>query len=109
MKYFLVILLLFPLGLFAQSKTQPARDKGEIFKHTPTKPYEDLSKSGKVVVVKGMYGLRFEDKELPQSTKDKVQAFFEQRHKGYTELKKYSLKVENRQGVWWIEGKRVGN
>lgn len=105
----LFILLLVPFAAFAQSKTQPARDKGEVFKHTPTKPYEDLSKSGKVVVVKGMYGLRFEDKELPQSTKDKVQAFFEQGHKGYTELKKYSLKVENRKGVWWIEGKRVEN
>ncbi len=51
----LSILLLFPLCLFAQT-----RGKGEVFKHSPTKPYEDLSKSGVIVVTKGMYGLTFE-------------------------------------------------
>ncbi len=102
MKYLLSILLLFPLCLFAQT-----RDKGEVFKHSPTKPYEDLNKSGVIVVTKGMYGLTFEDKQLPQKAKDKVVQFFAQRNNGYTELKKYTLKVENRQGVWYIENKKV--
>ncbi len=107
MKYLLSILLLLPLGLLAQEPTMPVKDKGEVFKHSPTKPYEDLNKTGRVVVTKDMYGLNFKDKELKQIIKDKVKAFFAQNNSGYTELKEYTLKIEKKDDTWYIEGYKV--
>lgn len=95
-----LIFLLFPLFLSAQTN----RPKGEVFKHRPERPYEDVKKSGLIVVTKGMYGLVFEDKNLSSEVREKVQTFFNHRYNGYTELKTYNLRVEDTPKGWKIEG-----
>ncbi|WP_407512891.1 hypothetical protein, partial [Elizabethkingia miricola] len=42
----------------------PSRSKGEVFKHRPDSPSENLNYSGLVIVKKTMYGLVYEDKKL---------------------------------------------
>lgn len=96
----LAIFLLFPLFLSAQLN----RAKGEVFKHRPEYPYEDVKKNGQIVVKKGMYGLVFEDKYLSQEAKNKIQTFFNRRYSGYTTLKTYTLKIENTPKGWCVEG-----
>lgn len=95
-----LLFLLFPLFLSAQS----SRVKGEVFKHRPERPYQDVKKTGLVVVKKGMYGLVFEDKNLSPEVRKKVQTFFNHRYNGYTELKTYELRVEDTPKGWRIEG-----
>lgn len=90
MKY-IAYFLLIPALYFSQSKTYPVRQKGEVFKSRPEKPYENLRFSGEVVVEKGAYGLRFIDRRLSATTKQKVEQFFSRRYQGYTELKTYTL------------------
>ena len=46
-----LVLLLFSLFLFSQQN----KPKGEVFKHCPERPYEDVKKTGKIIVKKGMY------------------------------------------------------
>ncbi|WP_187477834.1 hypothetical protein [Amniculibacterium sp. G2-70] len=98
----ILLFILFPFLLSAQSKTQPARSKGEVFKHRPEKPYENVNNTGLVVVTKGMYGLTFEDKQLSAETKKRVESFFKLRLNGYTDLKTYHLKIRKRQNKWYI-------
>lgn len=103
----LLFLLLFPVLLSAQSKTQPARDKGEVFKHRPEKPYENIKNTGLVVVTKGTYGLQYEDRHLSAEAKRKVEAFFAKKYNGYTALKTYRLNIRQTRKGWEIEGKLI--
>lgn len=97
-----LIFLLFPLLFSAQMHEN--KPKGEVFKHRPERPYEDVKKTGKIVVKKGMYGLVFEDKNLSPEVRKKVQTFFNRRYNGYTDLKTYTLNIENTPKGWKIEG-----
>lgn len=63
-----LVLLLFSLFLFSQQN----KPKGEVFKHCPERPYEDVKKTGKIIVKKGMYRLVFEDKNLSPEVRKKV-------------------------------------
>lgn len=94
-----LILLLLPFFLSAQAN----RPKGEVFKHRPERPYEDVKKTGEIVVKKGMYGLVFEDKNLSPEVRKKVQTFFNRRYNGYTDLKTYTLNIEDTPKGWKIE------
>jgi hypothetical protein len=97
----LLLLIVFPLLTFAQ--VTPARSKGEVFKHRPEKPYEDIKKSGLIVVNKTTYGLTFKDNTINDKYKNLVKSFFKQGFSGYSALKPYSLKIEQRQGKYYIE------
>lgn len=101
--YKIIVFILFPFLFFAQSKTQPARSKGEVFKHRPEKPYENVNNTGLVVVKKGMYGLTFEDNQLSSETKKRIERFFKLRPNGYTDLKTYHLKIRKLQNKWYID------
>lgn len=98
-----LLFLLFPLFLSAQN----SRNKGEVFKHRPERPYEDVKKTGLIVVKKEVYGLHFEDKNLSQEAKNSVQKFFNQRYHGYTDLKTYQLRIEETPKGWKIEGRLI--
>jgi hypothetical protein len=90
-----ILFLLFPLTIFSQeSKTMPARQKGNVFKSWATEPTENLNKSGLIIVEKTMYGLRFFDDKLDKKIKERIRKFFKQRYYGFSDLKKYELKIE---------------
>ena len=72
----ILIFLLFPLFLSAQAYSN--RGKGEVFKSYPEKPYEDVKKTGVIVVDKTLYGLKFKDNKLPKEVKNRVQYFGKQ-------------------------------
>jgi len=98
----ILIFLLFPLFLSAQAYSN--RGKGEVFKSYPEKPYEDVKKTGVIVVDKTLYGLKFKDSKLPKEVKNRVQKFFNKRYNGYTDLKTYELHIEDTTKGWKIEG-----
>lgn len=100
MKSVVILLILFPLFLSAQTN----KGKGEVFKSRPERPYENVKKTGLVVVKKGMYGLVFEDKNLSPEVRKKVQIFFNRRYNGYTDLKTYGLRIEDTPKGWKIDG-----
>ncbi|WP_131828248.1 hypothetical protein [Elizabethkingia occulta] len=85
----------------------PSRSKGEVFKHRPDSPSENLNYSGLVVVKKTMYGLVYEDKKLPQSVKDRIEKFFKRRLNGYTDLGSYGLRIWQRSGKWYIDNTEI--
>ncbi len=108
---FYILLLLFPLLGFSQSKINPSRYPGEVFKHRPDFPGEDLDKSGLIVVTRIPH-LVFEDNTIPDAYKKMVQEFFSRVF--YNEFKKlnvkYHLRVEKRAfGDIYIENVKVGN
>lgn len=92
MKTITYFFLLIPFFALAQSNV--TRNKTSIYKSVPTYPYEDLNRSGTVVVIKSMYGLRFENNQVSEETKKIVKSFFKLRLNQYSKLKKYRLKVE---------------
>ena len=98
----ILIFLLFPLFLSAQAYSN--RGKGEVFKSYPDKPYEDVKKTGVVVVDKTLYGLKFKDSKLPKEVKNRVQKFFNKLYNGYTDLKTYELHIEDTAKGLKIEG-----
>lgn len=95
----LLLILLFPTLLLAQQKS-------EVFKVNPSHPQEKTN-VGYVVVTKTMYGLTFEDNTIKNEYKNLVKTFFKERLNGYTDLKKYRLKVEKRLDGWYIEDKKL--
>lgn len=97
----LLLFILFPIVAFGQINA--ARAKGEVFKHRPEQPYENIDKSGLVVVNKTMYGLTFKDNTIEDKYKNLVKRFFKQGFKGYSDLKTYALKIEKRQGDYYVE------
>lgn len=111
MKLLFYILLLLPLLGFSQSKTQPTRGKGEVFKHRPDTPTEDLNKLGLIVVTRTPH-LVFEDNTIPDVYKKMTEKFFSSVFDNqYKKLNvKYHLKVEKRAfGDIYIENIKVGN
>ena len=98
----ILIFFLFPLFLSAQAYSN--RGKREVFKSYPEKPYEDVKKTGVIVVDKTLYGLKFKDNKLSQEVKNRVQTFFNRRYNGYTDLKTYELHIEDTTKGWKIEG-----
>ncbi len=112
MKPILYILLLLPLLGFSQSKTQPTRERGEVFKHRPDTPNEDLNKTGQIVVTRTPTRLVFEDPYISDEYKALTEKFFQQVFDNkYKEMgKKYHLRVEKRAfGDIYIENIKVGN
>lgn len=102
------LLLALPVLTFAQH----SRAKGEVFKHRPDSPTEDLDKSGLIVVTYNLTRLVFEDTEIPQAYKNMVDVFFKEVfHNKYKKVgTTYRLKVEKRAfGDIYIEDVRVGN
>lgn len=104
MKLIVLLFPLFPVLFFTQNKIQAVKNRGEVFKHHPEHPYEDIKRTGIIVVKKGIYGLVFEDKYLSLEVRKKVQSFFNHRYYGYTDLKTYELHVEATPKGWKIEG-----
>ncbi|AZA90934.1 hypothetical protein EG343_09945 [Chryseobacterium nakagawai] len=92
-------------GVSAQ--INPSRSNGEVFKHRPDNPYENVDYSGLVVVKKAMYGLTFEDKELSSEVKKRVERFFKRRLNGYTELKTYQLRINKKRGKWYVDNVEI--
>ncbi|WP_167336367.1 hypothetical protein [Chryseobacterium gallinarum] len=99
------MMLLFSCFIFAQ--VNPARSKGEVFKHRPEKPTENLDYSGMIIVKKTMYGLVFADKQLSSEVKTRVEKFFKHRLNGYTDLKTYQLKVYRKHGKWYVDNTEI--
>lgn len=97
MKAFLLLLLSWSLS------AQSVRQKGEVFKSRPTFPYENINNSGLIVVKKTMYGLYFEDNKLSDETKKRIEKFFNQQNKGYTDFKTYHLKIRRKNDDWFID------
>lgn len=111
MKSILYISLLLPMIAFGQSKINPTREKGEVFKHRPDTPTEDLNQSGLIVVTRTPH-LVFEDNTIPDAYKKMTEKFFSSVfHNEYKKLNvKYHLKVEKRAfGDIYIENIKVGN
>ncbi|MFJ1492556.1 hypothetical protein [Capnocytophaga canis] len=105
------IALLLPILSFGQSKINPSRSKGEVFKHRPDTPTEDLNKSGLIVVTRTPH-LVFEDNTIPDEYKKMTEKFFNTVFRNeYKKLNvKYHLKVEKRAfGDIYIEGIKVGS
>lgn len=96
---YLFVLFFFSICSFAQQK-------GEVFKMYPTKPQEN-TETGYVEVTKTMYGLTFVDNTISNEIKSRVETFFKERLKEYTDLKKYRLKVEKRLDGWYIENHKL--
>ncbi|MFL0063454.1 hypothetical protein [Tenacibaculum maritimum] len=92
MKSITFLFLLIPF--FALAQNNVTRNKTSIYKSVPTYPYEDLNRSGTIVVIKSMYGLKFENDQVSEETKKVVKSFFKLRLNQYSKLKKYHLKVE---------------
>lgn len=101
----LLFCLLVSVSVSAQ--INPSRNKGEVYKHRPDKPYENTDYSGKVVVTKTMYGLTFEDQQISSDIKNRVEKFFKRRLNGYTDLKKYHLQIQKRNGKWYIGNNEI--
>ncbi|MCG8203225.1 hypothetical protein G1L01_11405 [Tenacibaculum finnmarkense] len=103
-----ILFLLFPLTIFSQeSKTMPARQKGNVFKSWATEPSENLNKSGLIIVEKTMYGLHFFDDKLDKKIKERIRKFFKQRYYGFSDLKKYELKIEKIGSDWFIDNNKI--
>ena len=98
----ILIFLLHPLFLSAQAYSN--HGKGKVFKSYPEKPYEDVKRTGIIMVDKTLYGLKFKDSKLPQEVKNRVQKFFNKRYNGYTDLKTYELHIEDTVKGLKIEG-----
>lgn len=109
MKRLFYILLLFPLVLFSQSKTQPSREKGEVFKHKANTPNEDLNKSGQIVVTRTLTRLVFDDPHISNEYKQLTEQFFKEvfDNQYKTMNKKYHLSVEKRPDGIYIENVKV--
>lgn len=86
---------------------QSVRRNGEVFNIRPTYPYENLDNSGLIVVKRTMYGLYFEDNKLSNDTKKRVEIFFRQEHKGYTDFKVYRLIIHRKRDKWFIENHKL--
>ena len=97
----ILILVLFSISLSAQ--IYPSRNKGEVLKSKADRPMENIDKSGLIVVTKSMYGLTFEDKKLSEETKQRIEKFFRQQNKGYTNNQTYQLKIRRFKNDWYIE------
>jgi len=97
--------LLFAVNFSAQ--VNPSRGKGEVFKSRPDKPYENTDHSGLIVVTKGAYGLTFEDRQISADIKSRIDRFFKRRLNGYTDLKKYHLRVYEKRGKWYIDNTEI--
>lgn len=111
MKSIFYIFLLLPILSFGQSKINPTRERGEVFKHRPDTPMEDLNQSGLIVVTRTPH-LVFEDNTIPDAYKKMTEKFFSSVFDNqYKKLNvKYHLKVEKRAfGDIYIEGVKVGN
>ncbi|WP_148043584.1 hypothetical protein [Chryseobacterium sp. G0240] len=93
--------------LISFAQINPARSKGEVFKHRPEKPTENINYSGLIIVKKTMYGLIFEDKQLSSEVKNRVERFFKRRLNGYTDLKTYQLKVYRKHGKWYVDNTEI--
>ncbi|MEG2309769.1 hypothetical protein [Chryseobacterium sp.] len=91
------------LFLFGSLTAQSVREKGKVFKLRPTYPYENLDNSGLIVVKRTMYGLYFEDNKLSDDTKKRIEKFFRQQNKGYTDFKTYHLKIRRKNNDWFID------
>lgn len=102
MKSILYLLAFVPFLAFSQQST--TKDRNSAFKSVPTRPYEDIKKSGIVIVSKSMYGLKFKNEQLSKTTKKLVKSFFKLRLNGYKDLKKYRLKIEERSNGIYIDG-----
>lgn len=103
---FKISFFFFSFSLF-NAQINPARSKGEIYKHRPEKPYENIDYSGLVVVKKTMYGLVFEDTQLSKEIKNRVEIFFKRRLNGYTELKTYQVRINKKRGKWYVNNTEI--
>lgn len=101
-KQIVTVFVLFFWGMNVFAQINPARSKGEVFKHHPEKPYENTDYSGLVVVKKTMYGLIFEDRQLSEDVKLRVEKFFKRRLNGYTDLKTYHVQIYKKRGKWYV-------
>lgn len=98
MKFFLFLFLTGSLS----AQLYPVKSKAEVFNSRPSYPYENLDNSGLIVVKRTLYGLYFEDNKLSNDTKKRVEIFFKQSHKGYTDFKVYRLKIHRKREEWFI-------
>lgn len=103
MKFFYLPILL----TLCLATTAFSQERGRVFPRTPKTPMEQVNRNGKIVVRNTMYGLVFQDNEIPQAYKKAVQMFFKKRLNGYADIKTYTLKIENYQGYIWVEGYKI--
>jgi hypothetical protein len=102
-----VLIMFFLAAVNFSAQVNPSRSKGEVFKNRPDKPYENTNYSGLIIVLKGNYGLTFEDRQLSADVKNRIEKFFKRRLNGYTELKKYHLRVYEKRGKWYIDNTEI--
>jgi hypothetical protein len=95
------------ISSLSPAQVNPARSKGEVFKHRPERPYENTDYSGEVVVKKSLYGLTFQDTSLSADVKNRIERFFKRRLNGYTELKTYQLQIYKKNGKWYVENTAI--
>lgn len=91
------------LFLAGSLSAQSVREKGKVFKSRPTYPYENINNSGLVIVKRTIYGLYFDDDKLSDSIKKRIEKFFRQQNKGYTDFKIYQLKIRRKNNDWFID------
>ncbi|PTT24194.1 hypothetical protein DBR28_18520 [Chryseobacterium sp. HMWF028] len=97
------VLLFILFSSLMSAQVNPARSKGEVFKHRPEKPYENPDYSGLIVVERSMYGLNFQDKQLSPDVKTRIEKFFKRHLNGYTELKTYQIRIQKKRGKWYVD------
>lgn len=91
------------LSALLSAQISPARGKGEVFKHRPERPYDNINYSGLVIVERSMYGLKFQDKQLSSEVKNRIEKFFKRHLNGYTELKTYQIRIQKKHGKWYVD------
>jgi len=97
------LLVFILLSSLMSAQVNPARSKGEVFKHRPERPYENTDYSGLVVVERSMYGLNFQDKQLSSDVKQRIEKFFKRHLNGYTELKTYQIRIQKKRSKWYVD------
>lgn len=100
------LLLLF-LSVSLSAQLYPIKSKGQVFNSKPSKPLENVNYSGVIVVKRSMYGLTFEDKNLPDDVKNRIEKFFKKQYKGYTDFKVYQLNIYRKNSDWFIDNHKL--
>lgn len=103
-----LLLLLLPIIGYSQSKVQPNRAKGEVFKNRANTPTENLNYSGEIVVTRTLTRLVFNDPNISDEYKQLTEQFFKKVFDNrYKEMKKYHLRVEKRSNGIYIENVKM--
>jgi len=103
MKFFIFLFLFATLS----AQLYPLKNKGDVFNSKPSKPLENIDKTGLIVVKRTLYGLYFEDRNLSDETKNRITVFFNHQYRGFTDFKTYRLTIYRKKNIWYIDNHKL--